>query len=59
MNNGFLVATLAFISLIALALFSSNDSNAEIFSVILLILIFLVEKQVPTDDPAKRENERL
>jgi len=44
MKKVFLVPVLVFISVLALTLFLSNNGNAQFFSIILLVLIFLLEK---------------
>jgi len=55
MKNAFLIVALSFILVIAFTLFSNSNDNAQIFSVILLILVFLVEKQVPSDNANEKE----
>lgn len=55
MKNAFLIVALSFILVIAFTLFSNSNDNAQIFSVILLILVFLVEKQVPSDNANEQE----
>jgi hypothetical protein len=57
MKNAFLIAALAFVLVIAFTLFSNSNDNAQIFSVILLILVFLVEKQIPSDNTMRRKKE--
>ena len=57
MRNAFLVVALAFISFIAVTLFSNSNDNAQIFPVILLILVFLVEKHAPTGNTMRGKKE--
>lgn len=59
MKNALLVVALAFVSFIVVTLFSSNDSNAQVFALILLILLFLLEKQAPTGNTVRRNKNKL
>lgn len=44
MKKVFLVPALVFVSVLAVTLLLSNNGNAQFFSIIMLVLIFLLEK---------------